>query len=607
MTNNEKKLLKTANYLNNTSMFGNRENIKALSYPVRLSDELPEGYPRIDFKIPESYRKIDLRSKAQKRQEEGKLRPYYRNFNEVIYNDVNVLSNNLILGKQLSQAQSCPPKVLLDYCMQVYLQPDLWQTLGQTLLKTYLLNPDPAIMEDIFFTATTTNNTMVKEKTNAIYFPDDFLSLLFSTKGMPQPLNRAIIDYAVNRICSALPSRIVSTLILVWLYAPQINHEPLEIIRTRVLSLEEYNNHAVIDFISKLQGYFRSPLYTLENTSSIQYTFPLDISLITGSDYNDILHSWNNVRLFLFIIACVYDPSIQAQLTTPTHELYMKVYHTAFTLLQQPLSSLLVAEISARDKGTLTHLWSSWLEFFVLLVAQTHKMLPRHITDTIFANLSYSINDPDQDFAFPRDEDNPSQSRTWTSSVKRVFNFRKESLVLNLGKVELETNTLDPFLRIFFVSRSGQWRTYTQNTKDGVVTEVVSLDTIQTLLNNVKDLTELKALKNAYRNKEKLVFNLNNPEQSTIVVYPDDMLGIVIQVPKIPQPVSKDDWMYVYSYLNGIDPFFIMLFETTEANKVYHRKYNVPALTWESYKQYPLPTFHFKLYNIPYRNINLTI
>ena len=70
-----------------------------------------------------------------------------------------------------------------------------------------------------------------------------------------------------------------------------------------------------------------------------------------------------------------------------------------------------------------------------------------------------------------------------------------------------------------------------------------------------------------------------------------------MQLPKTPAPQSKDDWIYTFFQLSGVNPLLVLLSDQSSKSNVYHRTYRLALLLLKKLSSDSLPTFHFGLAN----------
>ena len=189
--------------------------------------------------------------------------------------------------------------------------------------------------------------------------------------------------------------------------------------------------------------------------------------------------------------------------------------------------------------------------------------------------------------------------------------------MLNFGPNDPYSD-LHAYMSMFFVNSTNDvWRTYTYNTQNNrdptrtvLKSDLLFFDLIENNISNISDHSQLDTFKRSFQHGHPLIFPpLPNTEKrfnfSLLTISPNDILGIVLRLPKTPTPQSDSDWQFTYFQLTGINPLSALLSERMNVNKLHHRKFNFPTLRWSRPSKNGLPTFHFGQDYAQYNNITL--
>ena len=652
---------------------------KGLVYAISIPNRVPKSFMNTKgkFMLPEKYHFLSATDKIHAL---STLQSRMQNFHEIIHHDLLTLANNPFLGKAYSPtaaSKTYSSDEILQLCLNTATHPDAWQLAGRKLLALHLQNPNDKNpkLDILLRNATAGSGSQVD-----YHFPNDLISKLYCTTVSNNRLRYMLTDHVSGSLGSILGRRITGSLILLWLYAPLLTDHPSESsIKERAGFLTYiYPPDPLKDFLRDIRQ-FDSPeveLLPSEDEYSLIYTFPLQYfrGKLSRSSH-DITRIWQNIRVLVCSLAFLTNPTtFQTKITTKATDLYSDIYYSTFKVLQEQivtespksitipcsLSSLLL--FSAEDPIMPT-IWSQWLQFFMILLANSRQFAKPAILDAMLKNLytnyprikrgtilrpaqvlpqpqpspppastrdiandddgtlaaiAFGFSDIEEPSPTDTDTSSPSSVYEWKPQLHGIINYDKKHTVLNFGTNEAYS---DPhaFMSVFFVNpHTDVWRTYTYTTKsktDGthilVDSDLLYFDLVEKGLTKISDHSQLESLKQAFQHGQPLIFPpLPDTEKyfhhSPLTIFPNDVLGIMLRLPTTPTPHNTSDWQFTYFQLQGVNPLYTLLSEREFNKRLYHRNFQFPILRWSRPATNNLPTFHFGLEYTSYTNITLT-
>ena len=656
-----------------------KQDIKGLVYSLAIPNNVPNNFISKTGKliIPNGYHAL---TSTEKFNEFTTLQLRMNNFHEIIHHDLLMIANNPFLGNIYSPSnttKSYKAEEILQLCLNTATHPDEWQLTGRKILALHLENPGTKIptLQVFLRNATAGSGSQVDYR-----FPNDFINKLYCTTVSNNRLRYMLTDHVGGSLSSILGKRVTGSLILLWLYAPLLtDHSSESSIKERAGFLTHlYPPDSLKDVLKDIRKFDVSEVEFLpsDDEYSLKYSFPLHkFKRKLSSSSFEITSIWKSIRVLLCGLAYLINPiTIRTKISNKSTDLYSEIYHSAFKVLQErlitespkninipcSLSSLLM--FSTEDP-IMSKIWSQWLQFFMILVAQKKSFIKPSTLNDILKNLytnyphlkhgitlrptpplpqpqplpptpstsdSSIANDDDTldaialdltevEVPSPADTDNSSSSSVyeWKPVLRGIINYEKKNTMLNFGPNDPYSD-LHAYMSMFFVNSTNDvWRTYTYNTQNNrdptrtvLKSDLLYFDLIENNISNISDHSQLDTFKRSFQHGQPLIFPpLPNTEKrfnfSLLTISPNDILGIVLRLPKTPTPQSDSDWQFTYFQLTGINPLSALLSERMNVNKLHHRKFNFPTLRWSRPSKNGLPTFHFGQDYAQYNNITL--